>query len=140
VRDFAAFSQISRCFIDDDRVEIDSIAAERALRHAQSEEFLIWRLRRSHSNRRPGVTALLVNERGEAATRGMFKKWFEKARRDAGVHFQLRDLRAKNATDTSDLAVAQKRLAHTSRAMTEHYVRSRQGELVAPLDRTKSKR
>lgn len=85
--------------------------------------------------RKPGVTALLVNSRGAAATPGMFRSGFDKARAAAGVSFQLRDLRAKNATDTDDLAIAQKRLAHTSRAMTEHYVRSRQGERVAALDR-----
>lgn len=85
--------------------------------------------------RKPGVVALLVNARGEAATREMFRSRFEKARQVAGVHFQLRDLRAKNATDTDDLATAQKRLAHTSRTMTEHYVRARQGDRVAALDR-----
>ncbi|TAG79182.1 MAG: integrase [Burkholderiales bacterium] len=86
--------------------------------------------------RKPHVKALLVNEKGVPATPDMFRNRFDRARDKAGVSFQLRDLRAKNATDTEDLAIAQKRLAHTSRAMTEHYVRSRQGEKVAALDRT----
>ncbi len=89
----------------------------------------------SARRRRPGITALLVNEKGEPATHEMFRNRFDAARARAGVSFQLRDLRAKNATDTGDLATAQKRLAHTSRSTTEHYVRSRQGETVAALDR-----
>jgi integrase len=85
--------------------------------------------------RKPGALTLLVNEKGEAATANMFRFRFDHAREAAGVEFQLRDLRAKNASDTEDLSVAQKRLAHTSRAMTEHYVRIRQGERVGALNR-----
>lgn len=61
---------------------------------------------------------------------------FEKARKAAGIHFQLRDLRAKAATDLEDLALAQKLLGHSSRSMTEHYVKRRAGEKVSPLLRT----
>jgi integrase len=52
------------------------------------------------------------------------------------VHFQLRDIRAKVATDTDELGLAQKMLGHASRNMTEHYVRKRRGELVEPLNRS----
>ena len=48
------------------------------------------------------------------------------------VSFQFRDIRAKAATDTSDLAHSQKLLAHKNRDMTEHYVRKREGEVVRP--------
>jgi integrase len=58
---------------------------------------------------------------------------FDKARREAGVSFQFRDIRAKAATDTGDLAHSQKLLGHRNRDMTEHYVRQRVGERVAPL-------
>jgi integrase len=58
---------------------------------------------------------------------------FDKARRKAGVSFQFRDIRAKAATDTGDLAHSQKLLGHRNRDMTEHYVRQRLGERVAPL-------
>jgi integrase len=58
---------------------------------------------------------------------------FDKARALAGVDFQFRDIRAKAATDTGDLAHSQKLLGHRNREMTEHYVRSRVGERVAPL-------
>ncbi|TAF98815.1 MAG: integrase, partial [Betaproteobacteria bacterium] len=84
--------------------------------------------------RQPSQGALIVNQRGFDATAAMFKKRFELARDKAGVTFQLRDLRAKNATDTDDLATAQKRLAHTSRSTTERYIRARKGDRVAPLE------
>ena len=58
---------------------------------------------------------------------------FDKARRLAGVNFQFRDIRAKAATDTGDLAHSQKLLGHRNREMTEHYVRQRVGERVRPL-------
>lgn len=58
---------------------------------------------------------------------------FDKARRLAGVEFQFRDIRAKAATDTGDLAHSQKLLGHRNREMTEHYVRTRVGERVAPI-------
>lgn len=58
---------------------------------------------------------------------------FDKARRAAGVEFQFRDIRAKAATDTGDLAHAQQLLGHRNREMTEHYVKQRVGERVSPL-------
>lgn len=58
---------------------------------------------------------------------------FDKARKLAGVDFQFRDIRAKAATDTGDLAHSQKLLGHRNREMTEHYVRQRVGERVQPL-------
>lgn len=59
---------------------------------------------------------------------------FEKARAAADVaNFQFRDIRAKAATDTGDLAHSQKLLSHKNRDMTEHYVRARAGERVKPL-------
>ena len=58
---------------------------------------------------------------------------FDKARTKAGVSFQFRDIRAKAATDTGDLAHSQRLLGHRNRDMTEHYVRQRVGERVKPL-------
>lgn len=49
------------------------------------------------------------------------------------VGFQFRGIRAKAATDTSDLAHSQKLLADKNREMTEHYVKARLGERVKPL-------
>ena len=50
---------------------------------------------------------------------------FDKARKAAGVAFQFRDIRAKTASDTGDLAHSQRLLGHRNREMTEHYVRER---------------
>ncbi len=121
--------------IDQELVSIKQLKTGRKIRIENEGELTQVLARIRARVRRPGVRALVVNERGEAFTPGMFKKRFNKARNAAGVQFQLRDLRAKNATDTDDLALAQKRLAHASRAMTEHYVRQRLGEKVKPLNR-----
>ena len=51
----------------------------------------------------------------------------------AKVNFQFRDIRAKAATDTGDLAHSQTLLGHKNRDVTEHYVKSRVGERVKPL-------
>lgn len=76
---------------------------------------------------------LIQDENGQPLTVGALRSRFDKARVAAGVSFQFRDLRAKAATDTGDLAHSQKLLAHRSRDMTEHYVRARIGERVKPL-------
>lgn len=80
--------------------------------------------------------AMVRNEQGQPMTYDALFNRFEKARTAAGVNFQLRDLRAKAATDLEDLALAQKLLGHTTRAMTEQYVKTRVGEKVRPLLRT----
>ena len=80
--------------------------------------------------------ALVRDEDGQAMTYDALFNRFEKARKAAGVHFQLRDLRAKAATDLEDLALAQRLLGHSSRSMTEHYVKRRAGDRVSPLLRT----
>jgi integrase len=81
--------------------------------------------------------ALVRDESGQRLTYDALSDRFQAARAKAGVHFQLRDLRAKAATDLEDLAAAQKLLGHSSRAMTEHYTKQRAGERVSPLLRTK---
>lgn len=80
--------------------------------------------------------ALIRDEAGQRLTYDALYDRFQEARAAAGVHFQLRDLRAKAATDLDDLALAQKLLGHSSRAMTEHYTKQRIGEKVSPLLRT----
>ena len=76
---------------------------------------------------------IIQNENGQPLTRNAVRSRFDKARELAGVNFQFRDIRAKAATDTGDLAHSQKLLAHKNRSMTEHYVKARQGERVKPL-------
>lgn len=76
---------------------------------------------------------LIRNENGQSLTRDALRSRFDKAREEAGVSFQFRDIRAKAATDTGDLAHSQKLLAHKNRQMTECYVRARIGERIKPL-------
>lgn len=76
---------------------------------------------------------IIQNENGQPLTRDALRSRFDKARELAGVDFQFRDIRAKAATDTGDLAHSQKLLAHKSRSMTEHYVKARIGERIKPL-------
>jgi hypothetical protein len=76
---------------------------------------------------------LIQGDNGQPLTALTLRSRFDKARKLASVSFQFRDLRAKAATDTGDLAHSQKLIAHKNRDMTEHYVRARQGERVRPL-------
>lgn len=76
---------------------------------------------------------LIQDDDGKALTQGALRSRFDKARELAQVDFQFRDIRAKAATDTGDLAHSQKLLAHKNRQMTEHYVKKRIGERVKPL-------
>ncbi|MBC7709155.1 MAG: integrase [Rhizobacter sp.] len=120
---------------DEDLVSITQLKTGRKIQ-IENEGELTKVLARTRSRvSRPGVRILIVNEHGEAFTPGMFKKRFNKARKAAAVQFPLRDLSAKHATDTDASALAQKRLAHASRAITEHYVRQRLGGKVKPLNR-----
>ncbi len=85
---------------------------------------------------RPRIAAspfLIQDDNGQPLTQCALRSRFDKARDMAGVHFQFRDLRAKAASDTGDLAHSQKLLAHKNREMTEHYVKSRLGDRVKPL-------
>lgn len=79
--------------------------------------------------------ALLQDPNGERLSYFALRSRFDKAREKAGVSFQFRDLRAKAATDTDDLAHAQRLLGHKNRSTTEIYTRERRGELVKPLRR-----
>jgi integrase len=76
---------------------------------------------------------LIQDENGQPLSKDALRSRFDKARELAGVQFQFRDIRAKAATDTGDLAHSQKLLAHKNRGMTETYVRVRMGERVRPL-------
>jgi integrase len=76
---------------------------------------------------------LIQDENGQPLSQFALRSRFDKARELAQVNFQFRDIRAKAATDTGDLAHSQKLLAHKNREMTEHYVKARMGERVKPL-------
>lgn len=76
---------------------------------------------------------LIQHENGQPLSLSSLRLRFDQACALAKVRFQFRDIRAKAATDTGDLAHSQKLLAHKSRVMTEHYVKARMGERVKPL-------
>lgn len=75
---------------------------------------------------------LIQDENGQPLTQGALRSRFDKARVSANVNFQFRDIRAKAATDTGDLAHSQALLGHKNRLMTEHYVKVRIGARVRP--------
>jgi integrase len=60
--------------------------------------------------------ALLQDPDGQRLTYFALRSRFDNAREAAGVNFQFRDLRAKAATDTEDLAHAQRLLGHKNAA------------------------
>jgi integrase len=91
-------------------------------------------INRINSRPRNAISPYLIQDQnGQPLSQSALRSRFDKARKMAGVSFQFRDLRAKTATDTGDLAHSQRLLAHKNRDMTEHYVRSRRGEIVKPL-------
>jgi len=92
---------------------------------------VIERINRRH---RPIVGSHLIqDDTGQPLGAFTLRSRFDKARKLAGVDFQFRDIRAKTATDTGDLAHSQRLLAHKNRDMTEHYVRAHTGTRVKPL-------
>jgi integrase len=73
--------------------------------------------------RRKAISAYIIqDENGQPLTQCTLRSCFDKARTLAKVAFQFRDIRAKAATDTGDLAHSQTLLGHKNRDMTEHYV------------------
>ncbi|WP_374675566.1 tyrosine-type recombinase/integrase [Ideonella sp.] len=91
-------------------------------------------IERINARPRDRLSAFLVQD-DDGRPLGTFglRSRFDKARSRAGVDFQFRDIRAKTASDTGDLAHSQQLLGHKKRDMTEHYVRERIGQRVAPL-------
>jgi integrase len=63
---------------------------------------------------------LLQDGNGQRLSYGALRTRFDRARKNAKVDFQFRDIRAKAATDTEDLGRAQRLLGHKIRSMTEH--------------------
>lgn len=106
----------------------------RAKRAIELTHELLALIERSKARPRERLSDWLIQD-DDGKPLGTFglRSRFDKARKLAGVEFQFRDIRAKAATDTGDLAHSQKLLGHRNREMTEHYVRQRMGERVSPL-------
>ena len=83
--------------------------------------------------------ALMVNEKGQKYTASMLRNDFDDAREKAGIPkaaFQIRDLRAKAATEVDDVdgtRAAQGLLGHATETMTSDYIRHKVGKKVRPL-------
>lgn len=83
---------------------------------------------------RKAISAYLIqDENGQPLTQCALRSRFDKARTLAKVNFQFRDIRAKAATNTGNLAHSHPLLGHKNRDMTEHYVKARMGERIKPL-------
>ena len=73
------------------------------------------------------------DERGQRLTLAAMRKRFWKARKAAGQDWQIRDLRAKAATDMATAQQAQALLGHSASSTTDGYIRQRAGQLVQPV-------
>ena len=83
---------------------------------------------------RRAISAYMIqDENGQSLTQCALRSRFDEARMLAKVDFQFRDIWAKAATDTGDLAHSQCLLGHKNRDMTKHYVKTRTGQRVKPL-------
>lgn len=81
---------------------------------------------------RPVASVFLVHdERGQRFTLSALRRRFKAL----GFDWQIRDLRAKAATDSSDARAAQKLLGHRAASTTDGYIRHRVGEQVSPVMR-----
>lgn len=125
--------KIERAHIHDGalHVEQNKTGTKRAILLAGELAAVIERIR---TRPRVRYSAFLIqDDDGRPLSVAALRSRFDAARRQAGVSFQFRDLRAKAATDTGDLAHSQLLLGHKNRTMTERYVRARRGQTVAPL-------
>jgi len=114
-------------------------SAKRRIKLINNLAALIKRIKARKATHVVRSTRLIVTAEGEPMSYSMLRTRFDKAREDAGVPksaFQLRDLRAKAATDkaesSGDIVQARDQLGHTTVTMTEHYVRNRKGKKITP--------
>ena len=85
------------------------------------------------SRKRSAISQYLIaDESGQKIKASKIRTLFDIARKASGVDFQLRDIRAKVATDEDDFQSAHERLGHTTRGMSEHYIKTRKGVTVLP--------
>ena len=125
--------KIKRADIHDGALWIvqNKTGAKRAIEVTGELKALIDRM---NARPRERISAFLIqDDDGKPLRTDALRSRFDKARKAAGVSFQFRDIRAKAATDTGDLAHSQLLLGHKRREMTEHYVKRRTGERVKPL-------
>lgn len=74
---------------------------------------------------------LVRDARGQALTLGAMRKRFDKL----GVDWQIRDLRAKAASDSENSRAAQTLLGHKAASTTDGYIRQSAGQRATPVMR-----
>lgn len=98
---------------------------------------VILRIKNEAASRRVASMMMLADKSGHVIGLNALSRRFRAAVEAAGLTgIQLRDLRAKAATDKAEasgsMMEAQRQLGHTNVTMTQHYVRQRRGEKVTP--------
>ena len=90
-----------------------------------------------------GLGTVLVAPDGQPLKEfGWARSEFDRARKAAGVSFELRHIRPKSATDIEDtgsIKDAQKLLGHATEQMTAHYIRQHAGSRVSPVTKQVTK-
>ena len=142
--------RMSETSIRDGALELRQGKTDAPLRIAITGELaaLVERMTQAKQAHSVRSLSLLINEKGQALTKSMLRRRFEKAREDAALAaqtdedaarmrgIQFRDLRAKAGTDkanaSGDIRKAQKQLGHSTVSTTQRYMRDRIGELVEP--------
>lgn len=75
------------------------------------------------------------DEKGQPPTLAALRKRWVKVRGKIGADWQIRDLRAKAASDLPDVQAARALLGHTQESTTDIYRRSRMGGVAQGVDR-----
>lgn len=86
---------------------------------------------------------VVADDRGRRILQDRYQEWWRALRANLGLDgVQFRDIRSKSGTDrqqeTGDVAEAQKLLGHTSRRMTERYMKRLMVQNVEPMRRRKA--
>lgn len=120
-------------------VQQGKTGAKRRIEIVGKLKVVVDRIMKRKSGYKIRATRLVVMENGQPMTTSMLRKRFDDAREAAGIpkaEFQMRDLRAKAATDkeesTGSIRAARDQLGHTTVGMTEQYIRMRKGMKVTP--------
>lgn len=82
-----------------------------------------------------GSVYLIRDKRGQPMTLQALRRRFENIRSALGADWQIRDLRAKAATDLGDNIKANKLLAHSAMTTTDRYVGRHAGRHAEPVMR-----
>lgn len=78
---------------------------------------------------------MVADAKGQPFTLQTMRTRFWRARKAAGATFQIRDLRAKSASDSGSLHAAQLLLGHADESTTAGYRRKGVGERAQPIMR-----